>query len=456
VKSKYDRSDVTRRDGEFLTVLGHQARVQEELGDRLEKAGERVEEAIGSSEALLRALGRSLPSTPPPGASIDTTSAPLRSWEEIASEAEAAVGTGIQLHDLLSVDDICRVEERVTRLRGEFEDIHRLDAIDWAIAGVAGSLAALVDTFLVKMPSSPGMLGGAGARGGGLSNFMRARLRAAHSPEEIRELEERFWVPYDAAHSGQLHVPVAGLGARTHRFQSLGHDPLLGFIFGVADILRGGMTAIDARGRVVSQVTDSAPVGMSIFEAVAVQFGHLRSDVSTPGGLPAPLMPLLQLIQVGRFGKGGYTLGQVSRQMYRSGYDFGHFLAMSLVPGLIEVFVRVAYCVKRLCEGHDLAEALPFNAPGRNRAPKLQTMLFTAHLIATGVNVGRVALEQNPMSVNYPEWLAFGKTSLQQLKWALYDKETEMAAHVQASVDSRWGELDAFVAAWGGGSPSRP
>lgn len=448
MKSKYDDVEVTGSDREVVAVLGRQSQLQSELASRIDGVDTRINHAVGSSEALLRELGIALPLAHTGQRDTPPALPAVRPWAAIVAEAEAEVGSDLGIEDILSGADIQRVESKLACLRGEFDDVHRLDAVDWAIAGVAGSLAALVDTFLVHSPKSPGVLGSQGAEGGPLSNFLRERIRSAYSPAEIRELEARFWVPYDAATSRGLQVPVPGLGPRSHRFQSFGHDPLLGFIIGVADILQGTMTAIGSDGRIVYQVTSSAPRGMSLFEAIAIQFGHLRSDVATPGGLPAPLMPLLQFLQLGSFGEQGYTVGEVSRQMYRAGYDFGHFLAMSTVPALIEVLVRVAYCVKRLCEGHDLADALPLNLPGRSRQPKLQTMLFTAHLIATGVNAGRLALTTNPMGINYPEWLAFGKSALQQLSWTLLEKEAERSAHVQKTVDARWVELDAFVNEW--------
>lgn len=449
MKSKYDDVEVTGSDREVVTVLGRQSQLQSELAGRIDGVDTRIDAAVGSSEALLRELGIALPLPPTSQRATPPALPAIRPWAEIVAEAEAAVGSDLGIGDILSGADIRLVESKLTSLRGEFDDVHRLDGVDWAIAGVVGSLAALVDTFLVHSPRSPGMLGSQGAEGGSLSNFMRERIRSAYSPDEIRELEAAFRVPYDAASSRGLPLKVPGLGPRSHRFQSLGHDPLLGFIIGVADILQGRMTAIGSDGRIVSQATSPAPLGMALFEAIAIQFGHLRSDVATPGGLPAPLMPLLQFVQKGSFGKQGYTVGQVSRQMYRAGYDFGHFLAMSTVPALIEVLVRVAYCVKRLCEGHDLDGALPVNLPGRPRQPKLQTMLFTAHLIATGVNAGRFALSKNPMGINYAEWLAFGKSALQQLRWTLLEKESQRSAHLQQSVNARWVELDAFVNDWG-------
>ena len=59
-----------------------------------------------------------------------------------------------------------------------------------------------------------------------------------------RSLEKRCKVPYDQKFAvvGDEAQYIAGMGGKTHRLQSLGHDPVLGFVFGVLDILRGTIT----------------------------------------------------------------------------------------------------------------------------------------------------------------------------------------------------------------------
>lgn len=180
--------------------------------------------------------------------------------------------------------------------------------MDYGIAGIAGVLASLVDIFLVKMPTTKGLLGSSSSQGGTLSDFFKNHLRNKFTGQEIRELEENNWVPYDASTSKNLTEYVTGLGPRSHRFHSIGHDPILGFIFGVKDIICGTMTTIDSKGKFVTQTISGAPVGMSLFDALGRQIDHLKSDIGTPAGLPVPFMSLLGLIQVGSSEKKGALL----------------------------------------------------------------------------------------------------------------------------------------------------
>ena len=407
----------------------------------------KVNELVSRTEALLDSIGvEERPVAQEIGEEAAKTVV-ARSWKEIIKESEANIKDEVSITDLLSETEISEVTSKIKGLYEEFNFQHKLDGLDYAIAGVAGTLAALVDIFLVKIPSSKGLLGASDTKGGSLSDFFRNHLREKFSPEEIKELEKNNWVPYDAPTSRNLETEVPGLGPRSHRFQSLGHDPILGFIFGVADIMRSTMTAIgtDGKLRIIDIPPDVRTAGFDLFQAIERQIGHLLSDIGTPAGLPAPFMPLLNLLQVGSLGDRGRTIGEMSRLMYLKGYDFGHFLAMSVPVMIIEVLVRTLYFVKRVSEGYSKEEALPFDLFGSKRKPKLQTKLFIAHTVSTAANAGKLYFSQNPLSINYPQWIMFAKYSFSQLQWVAWKKEKERLNYAQDKLDTEWGELNRLL-----------
>ena len=49
-------------------------------------------------------------------------------------------------------------------------------------------------------------------------------------------------------------------------------------------------------------------------------------------------------------------------------------------------------------------------------------MLFISHSASTAINAGKVTFTKNPMAINYPQWIAFGKYSFIQAKWLLIQK----------------------------------
>lgn len=445
---KEDSVDVTGRDKDYLKAIKH-------VGDEAEKSlsiakatNDAADASISSSEELLSSLGYALPPTSQLACHDDLVRfAKMRSFEEIAKEAQEAIPGDVSVLDILGNDGIIRSNAFINKIRDQYNLEHRLDALDWGISGIAGAISALVDIFLVKIPSHKGVLGGKDVKGGWLSNKIREKLKHIYSPEQIRELEEKFKVPYDPSTSKNLAEAVAGLGPRSHRFQSLGHDPILGFIFGVRDIMKGQFTAIDKFGKVIVQGVPNAQTGVSLFQAIAMQLGHLKSDIGTAAGLPAPFMPLFQLLQFGDIN--GRTIGELSRAMYANGYDFGHFLAMSVPVMIIEVLVRLLYFAKRLHEKHSFADSIPFDLPLRKRQPKLQTMLFTAHTIATAANAGKVYFLKNPMAINLPQWQWYAKVSYSQLRWVLFTKEGERLDLVQKEIDKDWQHVnDQLIKGW--------
>ena len=437
----------TEKEQQQVNVLKSQSESLDEIRTKADAITERADKSIVQSERILKKYGKNPKKVPKRKSHLQIVKPipELRCWAEIVEYAEKKIEHPALLSDILSPSEIKKVEERIALQRNEFNSIHRLDKLDWAICGVSGILAALIDIFLIQMPKYPGFLGGKATKGGPLANWIREKVNGAYSPEEIKKMEEKFWVPYDPSTSKELTKKINGLGPNTHRFQSLGHDPILGFIFGVKDILQKTFSAVDTNGKLIIQkvaIKDNSIVGMNIFQAIGRVFGHLKSDIATKSSLPVPLMPLFQFLQFGKIGRSEYTIGEVTRIMNRSGYDFNHFLAMSVSPLLIEILVRLCYFAKRMHESYSFLDSIPMNLPKSKRKPKLQTMLFSAHLVSTAVNGGKVYFSQNPLAINYPQWLATFNYLIPQLKWSLIDKEDERFRYVQKRMDEDWIRID--------------
>lgn len=125
--------------------------------------------------------------------------------------------------------------------------------------------------------------------------------------------------------------------------------------------------------------------------------------------------------------------------MYTKGYDFGHFLAMSIPVAIIEVVVRLFYFAKRLHEGYSFLDALPINIPGKSRKNKAANHAFHRSYHSDGSQMqGKFILRPNPLGINLPQWLWFIKNSYHQLKWAVWIKENERLKLVQETLDDDW------------------
>lgn len=430
----------TEFEKQMNSVLKHQ---DEALADIHFPSSDETDATIARTETLLRSLGykpetfKAIAPVPQPKKVMVV---PV--WEELCAEAERHIGTDCELESIFTEDELQSNEFAIHQLNEEFNAIHRLDAVDIGIAALAGLIGATVDILLVGIPTKTA----AGLRGGPLANYIRDYFDKKYPEEVMQKLANSkiSKVPYDAQDNRNTTIRVEGLSAYYHRLLQLGHDPLLGFIFGVVDILTGRMTTIDKAGNIVSQVMENYAdrKESDIFAAFAKQVIHFKSDVTTAMGLPVPLMSLFNLLQFGSIGEEEQTIAEIVQGMYYEGYDFIHFCSMSIPAMIVEVIVRLGYAIKRIREGHAVKDSLPLSL-NREKHPKLATMLFIAHAGATAANAGKIYFVQNPVAINYPQWIAFAKYSYSQLKWVLLEKPTLRDEYVRGKINE---ELDTVLA----------
>ena len=398
-----------------------------------------LDRRIQESEDLLRMLGYTEMPT------VSKREEPkqvmvIPSWENLCAEAGNVVGTGNALESFFTEAELKANTQEIRMLNAEYNQFHRLDKYDISISAAAGLLGAAIDILLVGIPKKTPE----GLKGGPLSNYIRNWFDKRFSKEEMEKLANSkvSKVPYDAQDNRNTTIHVEELSAYYHRLLSLGHDPLLGLIFGVADILTGRMTTIDKTGKIVSQVMENYAdrKETDIFAAIAKQIIHFKSDITTSMGLPAPLMGLFNLLQFGSVGEEEHTIAEIVQGMYYEGYDFIHFCTLSIPVMIVEVVTRIGYAFKHIKEGHSVKESIPFSM-NREKHPKLATMLFIGHSAATAVNAGKVYFTQNPMAINYPQWLAFAKYSYKQLKWVLIEKPNARDAYVTGRLNEQLAEV---------------
>ena len=243
----------TEFEKQMNSVLKHQ---DEALADIHFPSSDEIDATISRAEALLRSLGYQpetlkelVPIQQPKKVMVVPT------WEELCAEAERHVGTGCELESIFTAEELRSNELAIRQLNEEFNVIHRLDALDISIAALAGLVGAAVDILLVGVPTKTPE----GLKGGLLANYVRDYFDKKFPEEEMQKLANSkvSKVPYDAQDNRHTTIQVEGLSAYYHRLLQLGHDPLLGFIFGVADILTGRMTTIDKAGNIVSQVMEN-------------------------------------------------------------------------------------------------------------------------------------------------------------------------------------------------------
>lgn len=438
--SKYKYSETEQQ---INSVLKYQ---DEEL-ERIRKnmpSSEELDKRIQESEDLLLMHGYKLPEAPVQKENEKKGVLVVPSWESLCAEAEAAVGTDVALEDLFTEDELKSNEQAIRQLNAEYNQLHHLDKYDVAVCATAGLISGLVDILLVGIPQKTPE----GLKGGPLSNYVRDYFDKKFPEEEMEKLANSkvSKVPFDAQDNRNTTIYVEGLSAYYHRLLSLGHDPILGFIFGVMDIMTGRMTTIDKTGKIVSQVMENYAdrKESDIFAALSKQIIHFKSDITTSMGLPAPMMALFNLLQFGSIGEEELTIAEIVQGMYYEGYDFIHFCSLSIPVMISEVIIRIGYAIKRIKEGYSLKESIPVST-NHEKHPKLGTMLFIGHSAATAINAGKVYFTKNPMAINYSQWVAFAKYSYQQLKWVLIEKPEARDKYVRGVLNEQLEDVYASV-----------
>ncbi len=358
-------------------------------------------------------------------------------FDNLLRDAHHAGFYGSVLTDVASQDEIDETVRLLNHYYSEYSDQYVLDQDDYAVAGIIGVIAAMVEFFLVTKTSGSSVT--AGPLKTGVENFWNRLL----SPEKIRELENRYKVTYDISkNTSAISQKVLGLCPLYHRYQSLGHDPILGLVFGVSDLMKGEATIIDGNGRLIIQSVSGAQ-GMSFVQAVITVFGHFLSDVGTksPGGkilsVPAPLLPLLQLIQAGSIEYNGefYNIGDLSKKMYGDGYNFNHFVGMSIPVIMIEILSRLAFTIREV-----FIEKKSFESTHNN--PKLTVMRCISNGVLFAENAGKLIVTKNPFAINYPAWISMANYGFKTLKWCSYDKEIGKISHAASYINADWKYLE--------------
>lgn len=427
--SKYKYS---KTEQEINDVLKYQSNELNAIRKEL-PSNDEIDRRIHESESLLRVLGYT--EMPAVSAARETKKVvKVQTWGELYAEAAQNVGTGNKLESLFTEEELKSNRQEILQLNAEFNQLYKLDKYDVAICASAGILSGAIDLLLVGIPRKTPV----GLKGGPLSNYVRDWFDKKFPEDEMEKLANSkvSKVPYDAQDNRNTTEYVEGLSTYYHRLLSLGHDPLLGLLFGVVDILTGRMTTIDKTGKIVSQVMENYADRKEsyIFAAIAKQIIHFKSDITTSMGLPAPMMALFNLLQFGSIGEEEQTIAEIVQGMYYEGYDFIHFCSLSIPVMITEVIIRLGYGLKRIKEGNGIKESIPFSL-NREKHPKLATMLFVGHSAATAINAGKIYFTKNPMAINYPQWVAFAKYLYSQLKWVLIEKPELRDAYVSGKIN---------------------
>lgn len=257
-----------------------------------------------------------------------------------------------------------------TKICDSIETINKLtpqcDSIDYALAASSGVLCGLLDVFLVGKPGES-VFGNITDK---WYDKMVDKFAKLNNCSTLKELEDKFIVPYDQTRPGPAFKEVLNITPRNHHFKSLAHNPsLFGLFFSILDqFSQPYLSHFVSNGELITLVdsTDGFSLrGKTIISKFFCAFvnwiGHLLSDISGSSGskgrgmgLPSPLWTwsndIIAIkrslgIEASIFDK---HVNKLALKMFDDGYDVRFQTAQGIPVFINEMLTRLLYSIRRM------------------------------------------------------------------------------------------------------------
>ena len=378
---------------------------------------------------------------------IYATSLAKKSFSEIVEIANNKIPEAVYFSDILSDDDLLKIDYKVNTHIEIFNKKHQLDKWDYSIGGGVGFFCGILDVLFVQKPLKPTKK--YSQKVDGLFNqWSQAAINNLIPPELSKVLEKSFKIGgADSRLSQDFISPISDkFNPVNHRFKSLNHDPVLACFIGALDVMNGTCTIVDNGSIKVLNTVRGTSGDYSFFEALGRMVGHLASDFNAPSkkgnrgmGIPAPLMGLFGTLKGIKIND--TDIAELAQYMYDKGYDARHFVTMSIPVLISEILIRVLYITKEIQYNNRsflevFKETLPFNLSKRFRL-----LLNISYGSMVAINAGKVAITKNILNANYTMWLAFTWHTFNSMYWLVWAKDSELQRYIDDELYNELKEL---------------
>lgn len=355
----------------ILKVLKMQEYDLENLSDSILETNEEIRSMTKEVNNLFRLKGMDISETLNDHVydtedKISVSNIPL--WEDIVRRADNEVNYQPIIECFLSQNEIDYTLEEIESVKEEFDKCTSLNKKDVSFLIIATILQTLRWVIINKIC-------------GNLGESINPDERLSHDDEQIkdkvdernRKFQDKFWEkrkdkenPHGTSSKGyptwqeilwssvpfDTTVKASAFGETMeggyHRYKTIGHDPILGWIFGTANIITDTITLTNWNSYRISRVNPINPLKKtapffkeptnlptifyqtfdSIREdhlrlpaAVFAEFVHLESDKSTKLGLPVPLLGAFSEDLAGKLYHSQYDALCLLRDIKTAGYQ---------------------------------------------------------------------------------------------------------------------------------------
>lgn len=334
---------LTPEDQQLLKVIKMNQIESENCKHSIDSSISKMDSLISSSEKLLSDLGVSLPEKKESiqnNIIVSKEKVESIKYEDLVTKANNYFPADIDFEDILSEEEMVLAHTRVEEINASFSRktsiINKTDLVFLGIATALQTAKALIFPYIAQKM--------------GYGDSIDKEERLNHDDKEIKDAQKEANDKFRDKHADKqkkgernewieiLYRPPAFDATRGskdiginmeggfHRVHTLGHDPILGWIFGTANILTDTITFETFQTNIVTRnPLKITPQQISLFElfhnviskvkehelnlpaAIFAEGVHLKSDVNTKLGLPIPLLEAID--------------SNFASELYKSNYD---------------------------------------------------------------------------------------------------------------------------------------
>ena len=411
------RYTYTEGEKELNKVFKYNEQLAQQIGSEVEEINQQTNDLISESEELLREIGYGELLTKLNPQHLDrsqtiTIMPTTSSWEELLAEANEVVDTDIELEDLLSQEEFQVAFDNLQRINTEFSKLTNLNKTDISFLVLAIALQTLRWILLPELGHRVNINERLSDKDG--DKLVKEKKKAfcekhddwsSSKPNQGKRLRvKKSWkeiiysgVPYDVT-AGSPAQNI-NMGGKYHRYKTLGHDPILGWFFGTANILTNTITLNDFRSYRVSnnKFTNEMISLPTLFmesylsvkddihllpAAVFRQALHFESDKYTKLGLPVPLLEVFSEEWAGKLYKSNYD----SLCLMQDISIIGESAALAMFINLIITLTHQLFYDSTI--SRELYEL------------KTRKILLYSNIMASSSNVISVTICQNPKKLD--------------------------------------------------------
>ena len=456
------------KEKEINKVLKLNQMLSNEIETDMRQIRTDADSAISSSENLLKSLGY--------GATVNginkivkhhgepslSHKPVLQEWDELVKEADTVITYDVELEDILSAEEFKIAYGDLERINSEFAQKIKLRKTDIPFLLIATALQTvrwILTPELGQKINQNERMAHDDKRIKDEVKRQNEEFKKKHLKSEnqggtwdVNKSERKTWmdmvfnsVPYDATKGAKvLGINMEG---GYHRYKTLGHDPILGWIFGTADIMTDVITLnsfasyrvkkmtitdeIITLPALISEVKDVIDYDEHCLPAALFAQGvHLKSDQYTKLGLPVPVLGAFSETLAGKLYHSQYD----ALCLTRDAKIVGKSAAISIIINMIIGLVHGLFYNQEKDGERDFYEA------------RTRKILMYSNAISSTCNIVTACILKNPKKLDIGGLLVTISRLFTDIRFITRLKDEFIQTKLDAGMQKEIAEIDAVFA----------